>query len=135
MFTSSGSGDSLLSVGFEEPQLGSNTSEIMSRIIEVAISIVTALASTGILSRFKWFSTIVDILKPFVSPKEAEMTPEEQKLEDSFRMLRSAIADKDRNLTILMIVRLAGEDYLNLPVLPKTRPLVPVPKPEKEEDA
>lgn len=124
VFTGSSVGNYFTETAVENGKLGLPSSELISKIIEIGFSILTALIGAGLFSKSKWIITLIETLKPLFGQTKTEETLE---FDDyAFTMLKHAISTKNKQLTLIMIEELAGEPYLT--EVKEAVPVFPGPK-------
>lgn len=123
VFIGSRFGDSLLPAVVSSGKLGASTSEILSRVMEVVIAVLTSLVGTGIFSKTPWMQMLIDTIGPLFIKTES-ISDEEKFQNDLMRLLAHSISQKDKDMTIMLCEQLAGEPYLTEPVTeqPQTFP-------------
>lgn len=108
VFVGSGFGSSFApSVG--EGKLGASTTETISRVFEVVLSLLTALAGTGLFAKFPWMAKLIEILGPLFAPTQS---PEDKLSTDMLNLLAHAVSQKNKDMTIMLCEELAGEAYM-----------------------
>lgn len=116
LFVGSGVADSWFQGSLESGKLGQTGFTISKNVAELIITLITAVTATGIFSKSKLLTWLLEAIKPIIQGFSSEPTevlePQDALERDLSNILLHAISKKDKTLTIMMCEELAGEAYM-----------------------
>lgn len=108
IFVGGNAGDYFFNQGLDG-RLGLTTSELVSKVIEILISLLSALVASGVFSKSPWMSVLIDTLGPlFIKPESSE----DKFNTDVLGLIAHAVSQQNKDLTTVLCETLAGTPYL-----------------------